>query len=570
MFRAISILILVLLFSTKLFAETQIIYTHIVLPDGTVLTVIPMGPANIIPDTDDRVAGPPAPPTVNIHFNPDGKVQVSGSITSEMARDYERALQNLNFQNASLDQARALILNRLSSPLYNSSSNDFNSIPSLENPFYKKQFEDNAEFEKSISKNIYHPQFKSTFLNKDIEFDAKKPDDKRALKTYIKAQQQISAEFSETEKFKEGVFAKQIIETRQSNTQALPRDELNALTQISEGMLSNNSNAVLEAMNLLFKSSDFQKGFATSIANNFNPVSFAYPLEMECENDWCKTGKIVGDATALLIGTYEFMKGATMMLGGSGLTLAAVAAVPETAGLSASAIPATAGATLAGIAMAGHGLSTMAAAFKNLFNSIDTPTNTKALSDSRIVIESASKLGVKEVDEISAASQLLKKSSASASEIEGLIERNASVFKGWRKNHEIIDVHDASKINQNFKFKGWEEPYEVGTKVFEFKPKIDDKFVRVYGPSSKPDGRWVMKSDAIKGLTPQQIQQKYSLPKVPESIVDVEVPAGTRMYRGKIKANFNGNEGAVQYQIIEDSLEKIKYTNERQINGVEQ
>src|SRR5690606_8768392 len=56
--------------------------------------------------------------------------------------------------------------------------------------------------------------------------------------------------------------------------------------------------------------------------------------------------------------------------------------------------------------------------------------------------------------------------------------------------------------------------------------------VRVYVQEENKSslaGSWMMRSDDIKGLTPEQIASKYALPQVPTHIADVAVPAGQTM-----------------------------------------
>lgn len=58
----------------------------------------------------------------------------------------------------------------------------------------------------------------------------------------------------------------------------------------------------------------------------------------------------------------------------------------------------------------------------------------------------------------------------------------------------------------------------------------------------------------IKGMTPQQIQQHLALPSVPTLIVDVTIPARTKMQTGKValQPNFGSpNKRKTQYQLID-------------------
>lgn len=49
-----------------------------------------------------------------------------------------------------------------------------------------------------------------------------------------------------------------------------------------------------------------------------------------------------------------------------------------------------------------------------------------------------------------------------------------------------------------------------------------------------------MKKEAIRGLTPEQIQIKYALPEKPAHISDVLVPAGTKMEYGTVNPGYPG------------------------------
>lgn len=188
------------------------------------------------------------------------------------------------------------------------------------------------------------------------------------------------------------------------------------------------------------------------------------------------------------------------------------------------------------------------------------------------IFDSAQKLGLKAKEEILASGEFLKKTIGNdigaVGDIESILTKNSTLIKGWRKNHIIKDVVDSDIVNSKFIAKNWEAPFKNGTKVIEFSPKSTDNFVRVIGDGSIAEGRWVMKKDAIKGLTPKQIQAKYSLPGTPTHIVDVTVNNSSQMMRGKVARNFGGNEGAVQYLISDETLSNIRYSTPILIEGV--
>jgi len=99
------------------------------------------------------------------------------------------------------------------------------------------------------------------------------------------------------------------------------------------------------------------------------------------------------------------------------------------------------------------------------------------------------------------------------------------------------------------------DPWLPGSVVIEGKTVMKEKFVRVHGGLSEPVAPWIAKEEAIKGLSPLEIQRKYSLPAIPTHIVDVTLPPGTTIRRGLTNSNLGGNAGAVQYEIVTATLD---------------
>jgi filamentous hemagglutinin len=62
---------------------------------------------------------------------------------------------------------------------------------------------------------------------------------------------------------------------------------------------------------------------------------------------------------------------------------------------------------------------------------------------------------------------------------------------------------------------------------------------------------WMMKREAVDGLTPAQIQSKYSLPEAPTFMSEVHVPTGTRIRTGTVNPLFDGVGNAVQYELLQ-------------------
>lgn len=128
-------------------------------------------------------------------------------------------------------------------------------------------------------------------------------------------------------------------------------------------------------------------------------------------------------------------------------------------------------------------------------------------------------------------------------------------------NRLDVTYRSAADVNSKEFAADYSPPYQAGTRVTEYTTKEADKFVRV-SLGEQAAGQWMMRKEAIQGLTPEQIAQKYSLPAVPKYISDVNVPAGTQIRTGSAATNFGGNQGAVQYQLI-SPIPNNSFTNTR-------
>jgi hypothetical protein len=93
-----------------------------------------------------------------------------------------------------------------------------------------------------------------------------------------------------------------------------------------------------------------------------------------------------------------------------------------------------------------------------------------------------------------------------------------------------ITVETAESANMSFKKRGYKHPFKPGTQTYTVeiaqKTKVGE-YVRVYGDESGKGGQWFMRAGDVKGLTPQQIQNKFALPQKPTHITDVIIKRGT-------------------------------------------
>ncbi len=147
--------------------------------------------------------------------------------------------------------------------------------------------------------------------------------------------------------------------------------------------------------------------------------------------------------------------------------------------------------------------------------------------------------------------------------------RAQPVPSAGNQNHRIerrTDVRHRSAEEVNATFPpGWKPPYQPGTRVTEYTTSVDEKFVRVHGDDNKA-GSWIMKKEAIQGLSPSDIAHKYSLPSVPKYVSDVNVPANTPIRTGKVAGNFGGAQGAKQYELL-GRIPMTSFSNTRQFPG---
>lgn len=117
-------------------------------------------------------------------------------------------------------------------------------------------------------------------------------------------------------------------------------------------------------------------------------------------------------------------------------------------------------------------------------------------------------------------------------------------------NGNRVAIRSSDDANGTFVAAGARPPYTSATEIVEFTTTANTRFVRVHGPDNMPRS-WMMRSEDIAGLSPQQIQDKFALPSLPSLVSDVEVPAGTRVRVGEVAAQTGwGNGGATQFELL--------------------
>ena len=115
---------------------------------------------------------------------------------------------------------------------------------------------------------------------------------------------------------------------------------------------------------------------------------------------------------------------------------------------------------------------------------------------------------------------------------------------------KLNQYQSAESVNDWWANNGYDRPpYTPKTVVQDITLDCDTIFVRVYdGNISGLRGGWVMCAEDIKGLTPEQIQQKFALPSTPKYIGEVKLKAGSNIRMGEVNPNY-GFKRSIHWRI---------------------
>ena len=117
---------------------------------------------------------------------------------------------------------------------------------------------------------------------------------------------------------------------------------------------------------------------------------------------------------------------------------------------------------------------------------------------------------------------------------------------------KTVSVQSAESVNNSFP-PNWKPPYKPGTQVETIQLTQNSKpgeFVRVINDSNNPAGQWIVRAEDIAGLTPEQIQNKFSLPSTSTHMTDVILPQGTMLRTGIANGVFGFDGGGIQFDMM--------------------
>ncbi len=143
------------------------------------------------------------------------------------------------------------------------------------------------------------------------------------------------------------------------------------------------------------------------------------------------------------------------------------------------------------------------------------------------------------------------------------ILKQSEVSLSERRRASKIRTYSAEQANSGHLHQK-NPPFLKGTKVVEFRTIEGDEWVRLHGENNQV-GRWVVREESIRGLSPNELKVKYSLPVVPTHISKVTPTMGVKVRRGRVAENFGGHQGATQYEFLDVPMESW-YKNMRQLN----
>ena len=133
--------------------------------------------------------------------------------------------------------------------------------------------------------------------------------------------------------------------------------------------------------------------------------------------------------------------------------------------------------------------------------------------------------------------------------------------------YRVVGEMPTSEANMFWTTRGYtDSPYKEDQTANIIELTEDTKFVRTYdGENSGMAGSWVMKYDDVKGLSAEEIADKFALPQVPKYICDAEFPEGTAMRTGECNPLYGWNGGGQQYDLM--GVRTGKFSNEREIGA---
>lgn len=121
--------------------------------------------------------------------------------------------------------------------------------------------------------------------------------------------------------------------------------------------------------------------------------------------------------------------------------------------------------------------------------------------------------------------------------------------------NKVVNIHTAEKINYdlfNRHLMLGTPPFQAGTHVIQGRVTQEtSKFMRFHGDTNQVKG-WLFKESSVKGLTREQILEKFSVPHTTTErfyFSEVTLPRGAEYFRGYVQGHGGAPSGAVQWYV---------------------
>ena len=185
---------------------------------------------------------------------------------------------------------------------------------------------------------------------------------------------------------------------------------------------------------------------------------------------------------------------------------------------------------------------------------VSNPVKTDEAEDSNNAV--VSKDGNTAIRNMALASLKLKKSA--------VVVQNGKEYN-IKGKYKVIGELPTKEVNATWASRGYtDSPYKPNEKAQIIELTDTAKFVRTYdNKNSFKAGGWVMKYEDIKGLSPEEIADKFALPQVPKYVCDCTLEAGTKLCTGECNPLYGRKGGGTQFDLM--GVRTGKFDNEREI-----
>lgn len=140
----------------------------------------------------------------------------------------------------------------------------------------------------------------------------------------------------------------------------------------------------------------------------------------------------------------------------------------------------------------------------------------------------------------------------------------------------LLGVYTAAFVNQELIDQGRATPttlpFETGTTVEEVRLGQEDYYVRFYAYDASRlkgggVGSWLMRASSVRGLSLQEVADKFALPTLPDHFIAVRVPAGVVIRTGVAGPIVGWGEGGGQQILLMDRISADDYVFGRPTSG---